>query len=153
MLICSVICGLVFHAGQARAEPAAEPASPRTSVTPDPAEGVARPSSQGLSHRIEKLLPVLMSSLAAARREREDPLIRCFDRAVSELHGLRRQVAYHAERQLRAPEASERERHQRALTFLAQRVEELAHSGETCFTGGVLLSPGKTRVEVVFIPR
>jgi hypothetical protein len=116
---------------------------------PNTASGDA---SQALAYRIERLLPVLMSSLAAARRERERELVRCFDRAVSELHGLRRQVAYHAERHLRAPEPSERDRHQRALSFLAQRVEELAHSGETCFTDGVLLPPGKTRVDVVFAP-
>ena len=147
-----VICGLVIHAGPVLAEPAVHTALPASATPVQGDAGAARASSQGLSRRIERLLPVLMSSLAAARREREDALIRCFDRAVSELHGLRRQVAYHADRRERAPQPGERERHQRALTFLAQRVDELAHSGETCFTGGVLLSPGTTRVDVVFAP-
>lgn len=146
MVICGLVCG---GAGPARAEPARSAVDLQVEV---PRESDARAGSQGLSRRIERLLPVLMSSLAAARREREAPLIRCFDRAVSELHGLRRQVAYHAERRERAAEPRERERHQRALTFLAQRVEELARSGETCFTGGVWLSSGETRVDVVFVP-
>jgi hypothetical protein len=113
----------------------------------------AQEAVQTLSRRIERLLPVLMSSLAAARREREGELVRCFDRAVSELHSLRRQLAYHAQRRALANEPSERARHSRALTVLAQRVDELAHSGESCFTDGVWLPPGKTRVDVVFAPR
>ncbi|HEX6244449.1 MAG TPA: hypothetical protein VFZ61_26205 [Polyangiales bacterium] len=149
----AVICGLIIHAAPTRAEPAVH-AVPRAGAVAMPAEGgAAQAGSQGLPRRIERLLPVLMNSLAAARREREDALIRCFDRAVSELHGLRRQAAYHADRSERAVEPGARDRHQRALTFLAQRVEELAHSGETCFTGGVVLSPGTTRVDVVFSPR
>jgi hypothetical protein len=112
----------------------------------------AAPDAQGLARRIERLLPAMLSSLAAARREGEPTLVRCFDRAVSELHSLRRQVTYHAERGARAREATDRERHQRALLYLAQRVDELAHSGETCFTDGVLLPPGETQVEVVIAP-
>lgn len=119
------------------------------------ASGQRAPSDpgQGLSRRIEKLLPAMLHSLAEARREQEPALVRCFDRAVSELHSLARQVNYHVDRRASASVPSERERHQRALTFLSQRVEELAHSGETCFTDGVWLPPGQTRVEVVFAPR
>jgi hypothetical protein len=110
-------------------------------------------AAQGLSRRIERLLPAMLNSLAAARREREPAMIRCFDRAVSELHSLARQVTYHLERRASASLPTERERHQRALVFLAQRVDELAHSGESCFTDGVWLASGETRVEVVFAPR
>lgn len=108
--------------------------------------------AQGLARRIERLLPAMLNSLAAARREGEPALIRCFDRAVAELHSLGRQVTYHAERGARAQEASERQRHQRALLYLAQRVDQLSHSGESCFTDGVWLPPGTTQVEMVFAP-
>lgn len=149
-----VIFGLGCSAPTGRvAADAAQAVPAAASLEGGAASAASVDAATGLSRRIERLLPVLMSSLAAARREHEAALIRCFDRAVAELHGLRRQVAYHSERQARATEASERGRHGRALKFLAQRVDELAHSGESCFTDGVWLASGETRVDVVFAPK
>jgi hypothetical protein len=145
-----LICGLGSVLGLSAA---ARADVPQAQVAP--ATAAARqggPDAQGLARRIERLLPAMLSSLAAARRHGEPSLVRCFDRAVSGLHSLSKQVTYHAERGARAREASERDRHQRALLYLAQRVDELAHSGETCFTDGVLLPPGQTQVEVVIAP-
>lgn len=103
---------------------------------------------EALEQRIAKLLPSLLSSLAAARREREPTLVRCFDRALAQLHGVERQLAYHAER-LEVPLASERDRHQKALFVLEARVRELAQSGISCLTDGALTRANQTEVEVI----
>lgn len=102
-----------------------------------------------LTRRVERLLPVVMASLAAARRERDPLLIRCFDRTVSALHGTGRQLRYHAERWENEASDGERKRHALALRVLSARVDELARMPELCFTDGLRLSPGETYVEVV----
>jgi hypothetical protein len=101
-----------------------------------------------LSRRLSRLVPVVMASLAAARRARDPKLIRCFDRTVSALHGTGRQLRYHAERWENEASASERKRHANALRLLSARVDELAHMPELCFTDGVRMQPGETYVEV-----
>jgi hypothetical protein len=103
-----------------------------------------------LERRIGKLLPSLLTSLSAVRRERESALVRCFDRAVSELHSVERQVAYHADR-LELPDGSTDARHQKALLLLRTRVDDLSHSGVSCFTDGALSRPGETQVEVLYV--
>ena len=102
-----------------------------------------------LERQIEKLLPRLLGSLAAARREREPAIVRCFDRAISALHSVEKQVAYHADR-LEEPDLSTRGRHQKALLLLRGRVEELSQSGVRCFTDGALSQGGQTQVEVSY---
>jgi hypothetical protein len=102
-----------------------------------------------LSLRIERMVPVVMSSLAAVRRERDKGLVRCFDRAVAGLNSLQRQVSYHADLRYETSIASERARHTRALVLLSARADELARSVQTCFTDGVPLKDGETVVEVV----
>jgi hypothetical protein len=102
-----------------------------------------------LTRRVERLLPVVMASLAAARRERDPLMIRCFDRTVSALHGTDRQLRYHAERWENEASDSERKRHALALRVLSGRVDELARMPQLCFTDGVQLSAGETYVEVV----
>jgi hypothetical protein len=121
------------------------------------AEQAQRPSAgsvdyawvDSLERQIEKLLPTLLGSLAAARREREPTIVRCFDRAISALHSVERQVAYHADR-LEEPELAKRGRHQKALLLLRGRVEELSQSGVRCFTDGALSQGGQTQVEVSY---
>lgn len=121
------------------------------------AEQAARPQTSvvdyawvdSLEQRIGKLLPTLLSSLSAARRERESALVRCFDRAISALHSVEKQVAYHADR-LEVPDLADRGRHQRALMLLRGRVDELSQSSISCFTDGAVTQPGQTLVEVVY---
>jgi hypothetical protein len=102
-----------------------------------------------LERRIDRLLPSLLTSLWAVRREREPALVRCFDRAVSELNSVARQVAYHADR---LEDVRERVRHQKALLLLNTRVEDLARTRVDCFTDGAVVAAGKTSVEVVYVP-
>jgi hypothetical protein len=128
--------------GQARAEALTPPGA---LIAP---ERVDRLYIDALSRRIERLLPVLMGSLSEVRRVREPALIRCFDRAVSALHGVGRQLRYHAERWESEPSATERTRHARALLLLDARVQELSLSTELCFTDGIALAPGETHVSV-----
>lgn len=130
-------------------------ATPCLAQTPQPTGSDRTTSTEGqaptfdLEREIQRLLPTLMSSLAAARRERDPLLIRCFDRAVSELHGVRRQVGYHLARHAIASEAAERSRHEKALRFLRERVVALSQRSESCFTEGVWVKPGETHVEVI----
>jgi hypothetical protein len=105
-----------------------------------------------LERRIGKLLPSLLGSLSAARREREPALVRCFDRAVSELHSVERQVSYHADR-LELTDRATLARHRRALLLLQTRVDELSRSGVSCFTDGTVSRPGETHVEVLYVVR
>jgi hypothetical protein len=105
--------------------------------------------TEALERRIDRMLPVLLSSLAAVRREHDKGLVRCFDRAVSGLNSVQKQVSYHADLRYEARTASERARHTRALILLSERAEELARSVETCFTDGVPVKHGETVVEVV----
>jgi hypothetical protein len=102
-----------------------------------------------LTRRVERLLPVMMASLAVARRERDPLLIRCFDRTVSALHGTGRQLQFHAQRWENEASPSERQRHAQALRVLSARVDELAHMPELCFTGGEQRAADETYVEVV----
>lgn len=115
--------------------------------------GAPLPASEAyadaLERRIDRLLPVLMSSLKAVRREHDPALVRCFDRAISALNSVQRQVSYHADLRYEANAASERARHTRALVLLSGRVDELARSVETCFTDGVEVQSDTTVVEVV----
>ncbi len=104
--------------------------------------------ADALERRIERLLPPLLSSLAAVRRQHDAGLVRCFDRAVSGLNSLQRQVSYHADLRYQAVSEAERVRHTRALALLAARAEELGRSVETCFTDGVPVKRGETVVEV-----
>ena len=101
-----------------------------------------------LSRRVERLLPVVMASLAEARRARDALRARCLDRTVSALHGTGRQLRYHAERWENEAAPSERKRHEKALQLLSARVEDLAHMPELCFTEGIRTQPGETYVEV-----
>ena len=105
--------------------------------------------AEALERRIDGLLPVLLRSLAAARREHDPALVRCFDRAVSGLNSVQRQVSYHADLRFEARAESERARHTRALLVLSERAEELGRSVESCFTDGVPVKHGQTVVEVV----
>ena len=130
--------GWLLPSPQVRAEPVA---SAVRTVTEEWEEALAR--------RIERTLPALLSSLAAARREQDKGLVRCFDRAVAGLNSTQRQVSYHADLRDEASSESERARHARALVLLSARVDELALSVETCFTDGVLVKHGQTVVEVV----
>jgi len=118
-------------------------------ASPGPASSVDYDWVDSLERRIGSLLPSLLSSLSAARREREPAMVRCFDRAVSELHGVERQVGYHADR-LDVPDELARGRHQKALVLLLERVDELAQSRVSCFTDGAVSKPGQTRVEVTY---
>jgi hypothetical protein len=102
-----------------------------------------------LNRRVERLLPVVMASLAAARRAHDPLLIRCFDRTVSALHGAGRQLRFHSERWENETSASERRRHEMALRVLSARVDELARMPALCFTGGVPVASDQTYVEVV----
>lgn len=102
-----------------------------------------------LTRRVERLLPVVMASLSAARRNGDPLLIRCFDRTVSALHGTGRQLRFHAERWENEASASERKRHALALRVLSARVDELARMPQLCFTDGLSLPSGETYVEVV----
>jgi hypothetical protein len=111
--------------------------------------GVDRNWVAQLTRRVERLVPVVMASLAAARRERDPFLIRCFDRTVSALHGTSRQLQYHAQRWENEAAPSERKRHAQALRVLSARVDELAHMPEQCFTGGERRGSDETYVEVV----
>lgn len=129
------------------AAPVAADAGPPTA-----ARSAGTETASQLQRRIQRLLPALMSSLAAARREGDPTLIRCFDQAVSALHSLDRQVSYHADRKAQATQSTERARHEKALVFLRERVDELAHSGESCFTEGAWVPPGATYVEVTIAP-
>lgn len=104
--------------------------------------------ADALERRIERLLPPLLGSLAAVRRQHDAGLVRCFDRAVAGLNSLQRQVSYHADLRYEAASAAERVRHTRALALLAARAEELGRSVETCFTDGVPVKRGETVVEV-----
>jgi hypothetical protein len=134
-----VICGLGWSSG---AEVQAQAALS--------AEGAATEAwAEALERRIDRLVPVLLRSLAAARRERDAGLVRCFDRAVAGLNSVQRQVSYHADLRYEARAESERARHTRALLVLNERAEELARSVETCFTDGVPVKNGQTVVEVV----
>jgi hypothetical protein len=131
-----------FQPPPARAEAASRPAHAA-------APNVDRAWVAQLTRRVERLLPVVMASLATARRERDPLLIRCFDRTVSALHGTGRQLRYHAERWENEASDSERKRHALALRVLSARVDELARMPELCFTDGLHLSSGETYVEVV----
>ena len=111
-------------------------------------ELVDRPWVERLERRVERLLPAVMASLGAARRERDPVLVRCLDRTVSELHGTSRQLRYHAERWQNESSDAERRRHQKALRALSGRVDDLARAPELCFTFGIVLPPGETHVEV-----
>lgn len=104
--------------------------------------------ADALERRIERLLPPLLSSLSAVRRQHDAGLVRCFDRAVASLNSVQRQVSYHADLRYEAVSDAERTRHTRALALLAARAEELGRSVETCFTDGVPLKRGETVVEV-----
>jgi hypothetical protein len=105
--------------------------------------------ADALERRIDRMLPVLLKSLAAVRRERDPALVRCFDRAVAGLNSLQKQVSYHADLRYEARSESERLRHTRALALISARADELAQSVETCFTDGVPVKHGETVVEVV----
>jgi hypothetical protein len=105
--------------------------------------------ADALERRIDRLLPVLLSSLSAVRRAHDPGLVRCFDRAVSALSSVQRQVSYHADLRFEASAQSERARHTRALMLLSERVDELGRSVETCFTDGVQVKHEQTVVEVV----
>lgn len=105
--------------------------------------------ANALERRIERMLPVLLKSLAAVRRERDPALVRCFDRAVAGLNSLQKQVSYHADLRYEARSEGERLRHTRALALISARADELAQSVETCFTDGLAVKHGETVVEVV----
>jgi hypothetical protein len=127
------------------------------SPLPSRAEAAAQAAPLGIDHnwvaqltrRVQRLVPVVMASLAAARRDGDPLLIRCFDRTVSALHGTSRQLQFHAERWENEASASERKRHARALRVLSARVDELAHMPALCFTAGEQRAEGATYVEVV----
>ena len=116
-------------------------------VSPTPAM-FSEEWTDALERRIERLLPPLLSSLAAVRRQHDAGLVRCFDRAVAGLNSVQRQVSYHADLRYEAVSETERARHTRALGLLAARAEELGRSVETCFTDGVPVKRGETVVEV-----
>jgi hypothetical protein len=134
-----VICGLVLAFRVHRVSAEAVPLAP----TMFSEEWV-----QALERRIERLLPPLLSSLAAVRRQHDAGLVRCFDRAVAGLNSVQRQVSYHADLRYEAGSEAERVRHTRALALLSARAEELGRSVETCFTDGVPVKRGETVVEV-----
>lgn len=132
--------------GRAAAEPKAVqiplPAEP--SVNAETVDWV-----DALWERIEQLRPILMSSLAASRREHDKGLVRCFDRAVAGLNSAQRQLGYHADLRDGAQQEGERARQTRALRLLSARVDELALSVETCFTDGIAVKHDQTVVEVI----
>jgi hypothetical protein len=105
--------------------------------------------AEALEKRIDRMLPMLLSSLYAVRRQHDKGLERCFDRAVAGLNSVQRQVSYHADLRYEAANASERVRHTRALVLLGERADALARSVETCFTDGVELKRGQTSVQVL----
>lgn len=106
-----------------------------------------------LSERADRLSRVLLSALYAARDESQPENAQCFDRALTELHGLKRQVAYHSERFLDpALEPAARERHTRALTLASARLDYVAQSTQRCNLGGVQVGHGQTRVETTIRP-
>jgi hypothetical protein len=141
-----LLCGVLLTISFSAARTAADAASPARSQTGF--EAVDQAWLERLERRLARLVPVVMSSLAAARREQNPLLIRCFDRTVSALHGTGRQLRYHAEQWHNERSHSERRRHENALRLLRLRVDDLARMPELCFTDGVALRSGETRVEV-----
>jgi len=104
-----------------------------------------------LSRRAEQLSRVLLHALYAARDERKLQNADCFDRALTELHGLQRQVAFHGERLLAGKlEPNVRERHVRALTLASARLDYVAGSTARCGLDDVQVAHGRTRVETTF---
>jgi hypothetical protein len=134
-----MICGLVLAFRVHRVSAEAVPLAPTM---------FSEEWAQALERRIERLLPPLLSSLAAVRRQHDAGLVRCFDRAVAGLNSVQRQVSYHADLRYEAGSEAERVRHTRALALLSARAEELGRSVETCFTDGVPVKRGETVVEV-----
>lgn len=137
---CAVSCAVFCLLNQAFAD------EPRSAV----AALRTRHYALSLGERVRRLEPVLLHALARARSARSHEPARCLDGALSELHGLQRQLDYHVLAIENAPaHEPEHGRHERALTLIAARVDMLASSGARCSFGGLPSGRNTTQIEVI----